>query len=83
MQCALGRRPAHDDEAGAVQVLDKALGDDVRHDLVGFVDALPAADAQREGEQPSHLKVAASGEKLCALPAQRPAGRGPTADSLL
>jgi hypothetical protein len=36
-----GRRPLHDHESGALQMLDEALGDNLRHELVGVVDALP------------------------------------------
>ena len=45
------RRPLHDDEAGALQVLHKALGDDLRHDLVGVVDALAALVSKRIGQR--------------------------------
>ena len=30
---------------------DKALGDDLRHDLVGVVDALATLESEREGER--------------------------------
>jgi hypothetical protein len=40
----------HDDEAGALKVLDKPLGDDPRHDLGGVVNALAPAVEQRERE---------------------------------
>jgi hypothetical protein len=43
--------PCHDDEAGALQMLHKAFGDNLRHDLVGVVDALAAFEAQRIGER--------------------------------
>jgi hypothetical protein len=36
------RRPLHNDEARSLQVLDKALGDDRRHEFVGIVDPLAA-----------------------------------------
>jgi len=45
------RRFLHDDEAGTLKVLDQALRDDFRDDLVGVVDALAAMKAQREGER--------------------------------
>ena len=45
------RRPLHDDEAGALKVLHKPPGDDLRHDLVGVVDALPAPVAESVGER--------------------------------
>jgi hypothetical protein len=32
-------------------MLDKALGDDLRHDLVGVVDALATLEAERKGER--------------------------------
>ena len=32
-------------------MLDKALGDDLRHDLVGVVDALATLESEREGER--------------------------------
>ena len=41
------RRLFHDDEAGALEVLRQALGDDARHDLAGVADQLSAAVAQR------------------------------------
>ena len=44
-------RLPHDDKAGPCQVLHKPPGDDLRHDLVGVVDALAAFEAQREGER--------------------------------
>jgi hypothetical protein len=48
---AADRRPLHDDEAGALEVLDQALGDVFGHDLVGVVDALAALKARCEGER--------------------------------
>ena len=45
------RRLFHDDEAGALEVLDQPLGDDRRHHLAGVVRPLAAAVAQREGER--------------------------------
>ena len=32
-------------------MLDKALGDDLRHDLVGVVDALATLESEREGQR--------------------------------
>jgi len=32
-------------------MLDKALGDDLRHDLVGVVDTLATLESEREGER--------------------------------
>jgi len=40
------RRPLHDDEAGALQVLHKALGDNPRHHLGGVTLPLAAVAAQ-------------------------------------
>jgi hypothetical protein len=40
-------RPLHDDEAGALQVLRKALGDDLRHDLIRVAHALAALVSER------------------------------------
>ncbi len=48
---AYGRRSLHNDEAGALQVLHKPLGDDLRHDLVCVVDALAALESQRKGQR--------------------------------
>src|SRR5277367_2608501 len=48
---AHGRRPFHDDEARQLQMLDKSLGDDARHDLARVADALSAAVAHRIGER--------------------------------
>jgi len=45
------RRLLHDDKTGALEVLDEALGDDDRHELVGVVDPLAALKTQREGER--------------------------------
>ena len=42
---------SYDDEAGALQMLDQTLRHDLRHDLVGVVDALTTLKAQREGER--------------------------------
>jgi len=51
-RCAVDRRwPPHDHEARALEALDKALGDDLGHELVGVVDALAALEAEREGER--------------------------------
>jgi hypothetical protein len=41
----------HDDEARALQVLHKPLGDDLGHDPVGVVDALVTWKAERKGER--------------------------------
>jgi hypothetical protein len=48
LRAASDRRSLHNDEAGPLQVLHKALGDDRRHDLVSVVDALAALEVQRE-----------------------------------
>jgi hypothetical protein len=40
------RRPLHYDEARALEVLDKSLADDLRHDLISVVGALAAPVAQ-------------------------------------
>ena len=45
------RRPLHHHKARALEVLDKPPCDDLRHDLVGVVDALAAMEAQGEGER--------------------------------
>lgn len=45
------RRLLHDDKTGALEVLDEALGDDDRHELVGVVDPLAALKTQREGQR--------------------------------
>ncbi len=42
------RRPLHDDEAGAFQMLYQLLRDDLGHDLVWVVDALAALKPERE-----------------------------------
>ena len=44
------RRLLHDDEARALQVLDKALRDDSRHDLACVMFPLEAVETQRDGE---------------------------------
>src|SRR5260370_33096698 len=44
-------RTLHHHQSGALQMLDKALRHDFRHDLVGVVHALAALKAQREGER--------------------------------
>ena len=45
------RRFLHHDEPRTLEVLDQALGDDRRHELVGVVRALPAlkASGERQG----------------------------------
>ena len=48
---AAERRPLHDDEPSARQIFDETLGDDLRHDLVGVVNALPALKAQRKRQR--------------------------------
>ena len=47
---AHARRFLHDDLARVVEVLDKALGDDPRHEPVPVVLPLAAVKAQRERE---------------------------------
>jgi hypothetical protein len=44
-------RTLHHDKAGPFQMLDKALADDLRHDLIGVVDALATLEAQRVGQR--------------------------------
>ncbi len=44
-------RPLHCDKPGLFKILHKALGDDLRHDLIRVVDALAAFEPQREGER--------------------------------
>jgi hypothetical protein len=41
----------HHDESRSLQVLHKPLGEDLRHELVGVVDALAALEAQGEGQR--------------------------------
>ena len=41
-------------------MLNKSLGDDRRHELVGVVDALTALKAQREGQRRGDLLGGAS-----------------------
>jgi len=48
---AADRRPLHNHEAGALQMLHKSPGYDLGHDLVGVVRPLAAVEAQREGER--------------------------------
>jgi hypothetical protein len=45
---ASDRRPLHDHESGELEMLDEAFGDDLGHELIGVVDALPPLKAQRE-----------------------------------
>jgi hypothetical protein len=44
-------RPLHDDEAGPLQMLDQAFGNDRRHEFLGIVGALAALKVQRECER--------------------------------
>jgi len=48
---ASDRRAMHDNEPRALQMIDKALGDDLGHDLIGVVDALAALVSERIGER--------------------------------
>jgi hypothetical protein len=48
---ASDRRTLHDHETRSLKMLNKPLGDDLRHDLIGVVDAPPAGEAQRERER--------------------------------
>jgi hypothetical protein len=48
---AARRRLFHDDEPRARQILDETPGDDLRHDLVGVVNALSTLKAQRERQR--------------------------------
>ena len=45
------RGPLHDDEAGVLQMLHKALGDDLGHDLVGVMDTLATLVSERIGNR--------------------------------
>jgi uncharacterized protein (DUF779 family) len=45
------RRLFHHNVAGALKVGDQPLRHDLRHENVGVMDALPAREAQREGER--------------------------------
>ena len=47
---AAARRASHD-ETGALEIPDEPLRDDVRHECVRVVLALPALELQREGER--------------------------------
>jgi hypothetical protein len=60
------RRPLHHDEPSTtLEVLNEALGDDLRHELVGVVDALAALEAEREGKPAARSDgSAASGQRL-------------------
>ena len=49
------RRALHDDEARPVEVIDEVFGDDLGHDLVGVVGALPSLEPQRVGERGSEI----------------------------
>ncbi len=55
-------RPLHDDEAGALKVLDKPFGDDLGHDLVGVVDELAPLESQRESKRVSEVGWVGGGE---------------------
>ncbi len=55
------RRPLYDDGTGALQTLHKPLGHDLRHDLVGVVDAVAALEAQGEGERVGDIFSACGG----------------------
>jgi len=46
--CAADCRSLHDDEAGALEMVDKALGYDPRHDLSGVMFPLSAIGPERE-----------------------------------
>lgn len=45
---ASDRRLLHHDEAGPLEVLDKALCDDLGHDLIGVVHSLPPLEPESE-----------------------------------
>ena len=68
------RRALRDDVAGARQVVHKPFGEDLRHDLVGVVAALPALETRREGECVGKIgRVGGRGVGPCkAIPASRP-----------
>jgi len=55
-------------------MLHKALGDDLRHDLIGVVDAIVALKAQREGERGGEVVGRRGREAFGGL------GHGPTID---
>ncbi len=44
----VGRRPLHNHETGALQMLDKPFRNDPRHQLAGVALPLAAVEAQRE-----------------------------------
>jgi len=50
-RCSADRRSLHEDESRPLQVLDESLGDDLRDEFIGVVDALAALKAQRKGER--------------------------------
>ena len=54
------RRPLHDDESRALEVLDQALGDDCWHKFIGVAHALPAveSEAQRVRASPTSSSFA-------------------------
>ena len=60
------RRPFHDHEARSLQMLDKPLGDDLRHDLIRVVDALAALVAQGEGQRGRQVGREPVGVGQCA-----------------
>src|SRR5271166_6651562 len=47
----IGGRLLHHDETRSLQVLHKALGDDLRYEFIGVVDALAALKAQGERQR--------------------------------
>jgi hypothetical protein len=66
------RRPLHDDEAGPLEVLNQALGDDRRHELVGVADALAALKAQ------PNASASATSSAVAGDSASRSSGIGAT-----
>jgi hypothetical protein len=59
-------RSLHDDEACAVEVLDKPPGDDLGHDLVGVMDATQGLVFDRAGDADgSELRQGVSTDSRC------------------
>jgi|SRR5580704_14238999 hypothetical protein len=48
---ASDRWPFHDDESGALQMPDNAIGDNRSHVFIRVVDTLPAAEQQCESDR--------------------------------
>jgi len=65
-RAAIRRRPFHRHEAGALEMLDDAVGDHARHDLARAVDAPSSAEMQRKSDRGGAKTIASASSAAMA-----------------